>query len=169
VEARQQKASHKTDQPKRDPFFDAYFEGFTQEQLNPDEIDWTVFMASTYILELDASKDFARMAQVLPDDEPTSRNLKKGLLSIAADETNHAAYLYEAMTRCLPYAEIQSMIDVWRTRKVNALMASVKNFLQQQGKIPSLVQEGVPAAVLSEPVEAQPSRVRELETLASRN
>jgi hypothetical protein len=37
-----------------------------------------MFMGSTYILELDASKDFARMANVLPEDEATSRNLKKG-------------------------------------------------------------------------------------------
>ncbi len=58
-------------QQQRSPFFAAFFEGYTQEQLKPAVIDWDVFMASTYILELDASKDFARMAKVLPDNEPT--------------------------------------------------------------------------------------------------
>jgi len=62
-----------------------------------------------YILELDASKDFARMANVLPEDEPTSRNLKQGLLSVANDETGHAAYLYEAMMRRMPAADVQKL------------------------------------------------------------
>jgi hypothetical protein len=48
---------------RRSPFFDAYFEGYSSEQFNASTADWTVFMASTYILELDASKDFARMAK----------------------------------------------------------------------------------------------------------
>jgi len=129
---------------RRSPFFAGYFKGYTQEQLKPAVIDWTVFMASTYILELDASKDFARMANVLPEDEPTSRNLKKGMLSIASDETGHAAYLYEAMTRRMPVTDVQKLVDEWRTRKVNALLAMVGNLVQRSGKMPSLVQDGAP-------------------------
>ena len=128
------------DQRRRSPFFAAFFEGYSQDQLKPEKIDWTVFMASTYILELDASKDFMRMANVLPEDELTSRNLKKGLLSIAKDETGHAAYLYEAMTRRMPTTEVQKLVDEWRTRKVNALLGMVGGLMQRSG-MPSLVQE----------------------------
>ena len=114
-------------------------------------------MASTYILELDASKDFARMANVLPEDEPTSRNLKKGMLSIASDETGHAAYLYEAMMRHMPAADVQKLVDEWRTRKVNALLAMVGSLLQRSGKTPSLVQDGVPAEKFDGGTEASAS------------
>ena len=107
-------------------------------------MDWTVFMASTYILELDASKDFVRMANVLPEDESNSVALKKGLLSIADDETGHAAYLYEALQRRFPEATVQQIVDEWRTRKVNALLAMVSNMMQKSGKMASLVQDGVP-------------------------
>ena len=101
-------------------------------------------MGSTYILELDASKDFARMAKVLPDDEATSRNLKKSLLSVASDETFHAAYLYEAMQRRMSTADVQKLVDEWRTRKVNAMLAMIGGLLQPKGQSPNLVQEGFP-------------------------
>jgi hypothetical protein len=107
-------------------------------------MDWKVFFGSTYILELDASKDFARMANVLPEDEPTSRNLKKGMLSVARDETGHAAYLLEAMQRRLSTDAVQQLIDEWRTRKVNALLAMVNNMMQKGGESRSLVQDGAP-------------------------
>ncbi|HAA33546.1 MAG TPA: rubrerythrin family protein [Cyanobacteria bacterium UBA8553] len=129
---------------KRSPFFAAYFEGYPQEDLSPQKIDWLVFMASTYILELDASKDFARMANVLPEDESTSRNLKKSMLSVAQDEIGHAAYLREALERRLSADAVQRLVDEWRTRKVNALMAMVTNLIQESEKSPSLVQDGVP-------------------------
>jgi rubrerythrin len=116
-------------QQRRSPFFAAYYDGYTQEQLKPDVIDWDVFMGSTYILELDASKDFARMANVLPDDDPKSRNLKLGMLSIAKDETGHAAYLYKAMMRRMSAFEVQKLVDEWRTRKVNALLAFASNYI----------------------------------------
>ena len=141
----QTKPDGQPDERRRSPFFAAYFEGYTPEQFKPDTADWLVFMASTYILELDASKDFVRMANVLPEDEPTSRNLKKGMLSIAQDETGHAAYLYEAMMRRLPAADVQKLVDEWRTRKVNALVAMVGGLLQKNGKTPSMVRDGVPA------------------------
>lgn len=152
----------KPNQRQRSPFFEAFFEGYSQEDLKPQNIDWLAFMASTYILELDASKDFKRMAHVLPEDEPTSRNLKKGIESVAADETGHAAYLREALERRLPADAVERLIDEWRTRKVNALLAMVGNLIQKGGKSPSLVQDGVPAerqndaseTVSSEPVAA---------------
>lgn len=137
-------ADGKPDQRRRSPFFGAYFEGYPQERLSPQQIDWIVFMGSTYILELDASKDFARMAKALPDDEPRSANLKQGMLSIAKDETGHAAYLYEALERRLPAAAVTEVVDEWRTRKVNALLAMVTNLIQKGGQMPSLARDGVP-------------------------
>lgn len=138
------KADGKPDERRRSPFFEAFFAGYSSEQLKPEAIDWKVFMASTYTLEVDASKDFARMANVLPEDESTSRNLKQGMLSIANDETGHAAYLYEAMIRHLPAAEVQELVDEWRKRKVDAMLAMVGGLFQRQGKMPSLVQDGAP-------------------------
>ncbi len=79
------------------------------------------------------------MASVLPDDPP-SRNLKQGMLSIAQDETSHAAYLLEVLKRRLPAADVEKVIDEWRTRKVNAMLAMVGNFIRKNGKQPSLVQ-----------------------------
>src|SRR5919199_3255863 len=134
----------KSNENKRSPFFGAYYEAYSQEDLKPQNIDWIVFMGSTYILELDASKDFARMANVLPEDEQTSRNLKKSILSVAQDETGHAAYLREAMERRLPADAVERLVNEWRTRKVNAMMAMVSNLIQKSGKTPSLVQDGVP-------------------------
>ncbi|MHC5614114.1 MAG: ferritin-like domain-containing protein [Nostoc sp.] len=135
---------------QRSPFFAAFFEGYTQEQLKPAVIDWDVFMASTYILELDASKDFARMAKVLPDHDPTARNLKLGMLSIAEDETGHAAYLYEAMMRRMSATKVQKLVDMWRTRKVNALLAMIGGILQRNGETRSLVQDSAPSETASE-------------------
>ncbi|MEH2161037.1 MAG: ferritin-like domain-containing protein [Nostoc sp.] len=137
-------------QQQRSPFFAAFFEGYTQEQLKPAVIDWDIFMASTYILELDASKDFARMAKVLPDNDATSRNLKLGMLNIAQDETGHAAYLYEAMMRRMPAAKVEKLVDMWRTRKVNAVLAMVGGILQRNGETRSLVQDSAPSEIDSE-------------------
>jgi hypothetical protein len=95
------------------------------------------------------------MANVLPEDEPTSRNLKRGLLSIAQDETGHAAYLFEAMMHRLPAADVQKLVDEWRTRKVNALLAMVGGLMQRSGKMPSLVQDGVPSEMADEGTEAR--------------
>ncbi|MBW4576529.1 MAG: ferritin-like domain-containing protein [Aphanothece sp. CMT-3BRIN-NPC111] len=136
------------------PFFAAYFDGYSQESLKPEQVDWIVFFGSTYILELDASKDFARMAKVLPDEDPASRNLKKGMLSIAQDETGHAAYLLEALKRRLSAADVEKVVDEWRSRKVNALLAMVGNFINKSGKQPTLVQDGAPTEMLDETTEA---------------
>lgn len=145
----------KSDERRRSPFFEAFFEGYSQEQMKPEAIAWNVFMGSTYILELDASKDFLRMANVLPEDELTSRNLKKGMLSIASDETGHASYLYEAMMRRMPANVVQKLVDEWRTRKVNALLAMVGGLMQRSGNMPSLIQEGVPAEMADEVAQAK--------------
>jgi len=149
----------KPDERRRSPFFEAYFEGYPQEDLKPQKIDWIMFMASTYILELDASKDFVRMANVLPEDEPTSRNLKKSILSVAQDETGHAAYLREAMERRLSADAVQRLIDEWRTRKVNAMMAMVTNLIQTGGQSRSLVQDGVPAEMSNDTTEVVDSEL----------
>jgi rubrerythrin len=140
----QSKSETKSPQ-QRSPFFAAFFQGYTPDMLKPAVIDWNVFMASTYILELDASKDFARMANVLPDQDPITRNLKMGMLSIAQDETGHAAYLYEAMTRRMAPNQVQKLVDEWRTRKVNAMLAMVGGILQRQNQTRSLVQDSAPS------------------------
>lgn len=134
----------KSEQEKRSPFFATFFEGYPQESLKPAVIDWTVFLGSTYILELDASKDFVRVAHALPDDDLVCRNIKKGILSVAQDETGHAAYLYEALGRRLSAATVEKVVDEWRTRKVNALLAMVTNTIQKGEQTRSLVQDGVP-------------------------
>ncbi|PSB25740.1 ferritin-like domain-containing protein [Stenomitos frigidus] len=147
-------AAEKSGESKRNPFFDAYFEGYSQGELKPEAIDWIAFLASTYILELDASKDFVRMANVLPEDEPVSAKLKKGILSVASDETGHAAYLREALERRLMVREVDAVIDSWRTRKVNAILAMVSSFIQKSSKSPSLVQDGVPSELSATPEPA---------------
>jgi rubrerythrin len=135
---------------RRSPFFDAYFEGYSQEDLKPHNMDWLVFMGSTYILELDASKDFVRMANALPDDA-ISNNLRKGMLSIAKDETGHAAYLKEALERRLSTTAASAVIDEWRIRKVNAMLAMVGNFIQRSGKFPALTQDRSSTAAVETP------------------
>ncbi len=151
-------ADGKPDERRRSPFFEAYFEGYSQADLKPETINWQVFFASTYILELDASKDFVRMANALPQDDAVSANLRKGILSVAHDETGHAAYLREAMERYLPHAEVAALIDEWRTRKVNAMLAMIGN-LARRGKTPSLAQDGVPTE-LSEGMAATDSETQ---------
>ncbi len=132
---------------QRSPFFDAYFRDYSAEQLKAENIDWIVFMGSTYILELDASKDFVRMANVLPDDDLVTASTKKGILSVAQDETRHAAYLREALHRRLTEVEVANVIDEWRTRKVDALLAMVGNFIERQGQMRSLVQDATPTEI----------------------
>jgi rubrerythrin len=149
-----QPSSKKPADRRRSPFFAAYFEGYNQKDLSPDAIDWTVFFASTHILELDACKDFARMATALPDTDIASANLKKGLLSIAKDEEGHAAYLLEALHCRLVSTDVTALVDRWRTRKVEAMLAMVGNLLQKGGKFPSMARDGVPTE-MAEPGAAE--------------
>ncbi|MBE9214753.1 ferritin-like domain-containing protein [Plectonema cf. radiosum LEGE 06105] len=140
-ETREENTTEKKSKPRRSPFFATYYEGYSSEQLKAESIDWNVFMASTYILELDASKDFARMAKVLPDNDSKSRHLKLRMLSIAKDETTHAAYLHEAMTRRMSVTQVEQLVDEWRSRKVNAITAYITNKLQGKDNARSLVED----------------------------
>ena len=132
------------------PFFSKFYRDYEPESLKAEKIDWLVFMASTYILELDASKDFARMATALPSDEAKSRNLQQSILSVAQDETRHAAYLYQAMQRRLPQTEVDLLVADWRKRKIDAMFAMVGNMLNQ-GNSRSLVKDGVPSEMENQP------------------
>lgn len=143
-EALRQRSEQEPEDRRRSPFFAAYYEDYSREDLAPERVDWTVFLGSTYILELDASKDFARMALALPEDEPTTASLRKSILSVAQDEEGHAAYLREAMQRSMTYAEVEALTNEWRSRKVNAMLAMVGNLIQRNGQTQSLVQDGAP-------------------------
>ncbi|MEA5605812.1 ferritin-like domain-containing protein [Nostoc sp. UHCC 0252] len=135
IDSETKTASKSQSKQGRSPLFAAYYEGYSKEQLSPAMITWDVFMASTYIMELDAGKDYMRMANVLPDDERYNRNLKLGMLSIAKDETGHAAYLYEAMMRRMPAKQVENLVDEWRTRKVQAIFKVIDYVLQDTDKI----------------------------------
>ena len=128
---------------KSSPFFSKFYRDYDPESLKAERIDWLVFMASTYILELDASRDFARMATALPNDEPKSRNLQQSIFSVAQDETRHAAYLYEAMQRRLSSVEVELLVADWRKRKIDAMFAMVGDMLKTGGSSRSLVKDDV--------------------------
>jgi rubrerythrin len=146
-------SQERSQKQERSPFFDTYFAGYSSDELKPEQIDWIVFMGSTYILELDASKDFARMAQVLPEAETNTRHLKQGILSVAKDETKHAAYLYEALQRRLFPLEVEKIIEDWRERKVKAMFAMVSNLIQKGGQTRSFVQDSAPTELESQETE----------------
>ena len=150
-EAPQQQDKPDKKERRGSPFFDTYFRGYGPEDLKAENIDWIVFIGSTYILELDASKDFVRMANVLPDNDPVTSATKKGILSVAQDETRHAAYLLEALHRRLSASEAAEVIDGWRERKVDALFAMVGNFVERGGQTRSLVQDAAPEQTDEEP------------------
>lgn len=156
-QASQASSNSQPNEQRRSPFFGAFFEGYSPADLKPETIDWTVFLASTYILELDASKDFVRMASALPDDNARDVNLKKGMLSVANDETRHAAYLREAMERRLSSAAVDTELDRWRTRKVNAMLAMVSFFIERGGKLPSMARDRAP---INGPEPEQPESQR---------
>lgn len=139
--------NEQTQSKKPSPFFSKYYRDYTPESLKAERIDWIVFIASTYILELDASKDFERMAKVLSDCEAASRNLKQGILSVARDETRHAAYLYEALQRRLPQQQVDDIVEEWRGRKIDAMLAVVSNMITTGGKSRSLVKDGAPTEI----------------------
>lgn len=129
--------------PRRRTFFAVYYDGYSKEDLAAEAIDWTVFLASTHILELDACRDFMGMVRSLTGDS-AEPHLRDGLLSIANDEKRHAAYLYEALERQMSAMEVTAVVEQWRSRKVDAMFAMVQNFMQQQGKMQELAQDGAP-------------------------
>ncbi len=150
--ADEMKQQQSKEQKNSSPFFGKFYRDYDPNSLKAENIDWLVFMASTYILEFDASKDFARMATALPDDEPKSRNLQQSILSVAQDETRHAAYLYEAMQRRLPTLEVEALVAEWRRRKIDAMFAMVADMIETGGSSRSLVKDGAPTEIESEPI-----------------
>ncbi len=129
------------------PFFAKYYRDYDPPSLKAENIDWLVFMGSTYILELDASKDFARMARALSERESKSRNLQQSILSVAQDETRHAAYLYEAMQRRLSPTEVDAIVTEWRKRKIDAMFAMVGEMIKTGGNSRSLVKDVAPTEI----------------------
>jgi rubrerythrin len=119
----------KIDAPKRNPFYSAYLEGYSQEKLQAEKIDWVVFMGSMYVLERDSSREFVHMANALPEDNRCLINLKKGMMNIAEDEKRHAGYLYEAMQRRMGSA-VDRWIDQWHTRQVQAILTITGEFMR---------------------------------------
>ena len=148
--------NNSSESKKRSSFFDTYFDGYSATELKAENIDWLVFMGSTYILELDASKDFLLMAKALKDEDKIERNIKAGITSIAEDETRHAAYLLEAMERRFPTAVTQDTVERWRERKVKALITMVGNLLEKSGNTPSLAEdiESKPKSIATETLVA---------------
>ena len=127
---------------QKSPFFDAYYRDYRQADLKPEVIDWRVFLGSTHILEADACHDFRRMAQVL-DGVPGMEKIQAGILSVSADEARHAGYLKVAMQRRYGYVATESLINEWRSRKVDALMAMVGNLIERRGAMRTLAQDRV--------------------------
>lgn len=128
--ALKQHIGEKWEIPKRNIFYTLYLQEYSLASLQPHTIDWSVFMGSMYILELDASKEIARMANVLPESDRLSANLKKGLSSIAKDEVRHAAYLYKAMQRRMSQDTVDRIINEWRTRQIQAYLTIAMDVIQ---------------------------------------
>jgi rubrerythrin len=139
--ALKQHIGEKWEVPKRNVFYALYLKEYSPASLQPHTIDWSVFMGSMYILELDASKEIARMANVLPESDRLTANLKKGLSSIAKDEVRHAAYLYEAMQRRMSQNAVERTINKWRTRQVQAYVTMAMDVIQKE-KRPAMAQDG---------------------------
>jgi rubrerythrin len=128
------------DQKSKSPFFDAFYRGYTQADLKAEVIDWRVFLGSTHILEVDACPDFRRMANAL-DGVPGMEKTRMAILSVANDEERHAGYLKEAMQRRYGFVATESLINEWRSRKVDALMAMVGGLLERQGQMRTMAQD----------------------------
>lgn len=140
---------------QRSPFFEAYYRGYTQADLQPEVMDWQVFLASTYILEADACGDFRRMAQALtgvPEMEP----IQAGILSVAEDEARHASYLREVMLQRYGFFTTESLIGEWRSRKVDALMAMVWNLVERGWAQRTMAQDRAPDGPSLDVVEPDP-------------
>lgn len=135
------KATAESDQEaERSPFFAAYYRDYAQADLQPEVIDWAVFLGSTHILEADACGDFRRMAQALTGVAEMDK-IQAGILSVSEDEQRHASYLKEAMQRRYGYLATETLISEWRSRKVDALMAMVSGMIQRRGAMRTLAQD----------------------------
>ncbi|MEM0981389.1 MAG: ferritin-like domain-containing protein [Cyanobacteria bacterium P01_H01_bin.58] len=138
-------ATKSSSQREKSPFFDAYYRDYSATDLKPEAIEWGVFLGSTYILEADAYKDFHHMATALTD-VPDMAKVRAGILSVAKDEAGHAAYLKEAIQRRYDYFTAEALINEWRSRKSEALMAMVMNTIERRGKLRTLAQDRVDEA-----------------------
>jgi len=138
----QAESAENASKEKNSPFFDAYYRDYSQADLKPEAIEWSVFLGSTYILEADASQDFRRMAQAL-EGVPEMEKIQAGIFSVAEDEDRHASYLKEAMTRRYDYFATEALMNEWRSRKVDALMAMVWNLIERRGAMRTLAQDRV--------------------------
>lgn len=136
----------------RSPFFEAYYQGYTPADLKPEVIDWRVFLGSTHILEADAYHDFRRMARALTG-VPDMEKIQAGILSVSEDEERHASYLKEAMQQRYGYLTTEALINDWRSRKVDALMAMVSGMIERRGQMRSMAQDRVEDAP-AEAIEA---------------
>lgn len=142
VKALREKAEKagKSESEQRGPFLEAFYKGYSRDDLKAENIEWPVFFASTHILEADACKDFHHMAQALRH-LPEMNSIRAGIESVSKDEARHAAYLKEAMVRRYGYAATVALIDEWRDRKVSALMAMVGDLIQKGGQTRTLAQD----------------------------
>ena len=125
---------------QKSPFFDAYYRGYTAADLKPAIIAWPVFLASTHILEADACADFRRMAQALAGVTGMAK-VQAGILSVSEDEARHASYLKAALQRRYGYLGTETLINEWRSRKTDALMAMVGNLVERRGAMRPLAQD----------------------------
>ncbi|MBP5971186.1 ferritin-like domain-containing protein [Brasilonema sp. CT11] len=137
--ALKQLTQEKLERP-RNPFYTVYLEGYAQQDLQPETVEWTVFMGSMYVLERDSSREFLHMANAIPEENRCLINLKKGMLKIAEDEKYHAAYLYEGMQRRMGSA-VDKWVDEWRTRQVKAILAITGDFILGSER-PAMPQDG---------------------------
>ena len=126
------------DEQIQSTFFKSFLQGYSSEDIQPERIDWKLFLAATHVLESDSNKDLVRMANVLPDDNSHSHRVKTIILNIAKDEARHAAYLHSALCRYLPEIEVYRTIEEWRSRKAFATFTIVGDLCS--GKISSWIQ-----------------------------
>ena len=148
-------ASNQTDpKEQRSPFFEAYYRNYTPASLKAEIIDWGVFLGSTHILEADACGDFRRMAQAL-EQVPSMEKIQSGIFSISEDEQRHASYLKEAIQRRYGYFKTESLINEWRSRKVDALMAMLGGLIERGGSMRTLSQDRTDKAPSSTAIEAE--------------
>lgn len=147
------KSSDTASKKQKSPFFDAYYRGYTPADLKPDVMEWPVFLASTHILEADACKDFHRMARVLTG-LPGMETTQAGIVSVAEDEARHASYLKEALMRRYGFFATERLINDWRSRKVDALMAMVWNLVERGGEMRTMAQDRQDPGVASSEFKA---------------
>ncbi|WP_013325519.1 hypothetical protein [Gloeothece verrucosa] len=115
--------------------FIEYFKEYPRQALTPPNIDWIVFAGSTYILELDSSKEYLYMANALPENDLVLREIKSGLIEISQDKKRNANYCYEFLTQYLSNEKVESTVDYWRTQKTKAMWSVAGQVIKKGGNI----------------------------------